>query len=294
VKRGLRILLITAGVVAVAVAALLLWPGEREPVYQGKKLSEWLLLGRRPGIPNPSPESIEAIQHIGTNALPFLVQWLQYRPAWRDQIAEELYRRRLPYVANLFAKPALRADLSAWAFSVLGPRASGALPQLAPLLTNANPAIRFLAGSALGGIGTNSLPVLLSAWTNRTLQTDLGALRMAWSTLGTNASPAVPLLIQLLDDKDEGVAATSAALLGINPIEPQLAVPALTSRIPGTNARVRFCAVYALGNFGPQAREAAPLLLRALNDNDASVRAAARDSLREVAPEVLTNSRANF
>jgi hypothetical protein len=295
VKRGRRILLVTAVVVAVTLAALLLWPGDREPVYRGKKLSEWLLLPRQRGIPGPSPESTEAIQHIGTNALPFLVEWIQYRtPRWRNRVANELYQRRLHSVANLFVKQADRATLSTWAFSVLGPRASGAIPQLVPLLTNSDAETRVRAGSALGAIGTNSIPVLISAWTNRTLQTDIGALNTAWITLGTNASPAVPVLIRLLGDKDEAIAATSAALLGINPIEPQLAVTALTSRIQGTNARVRFCAVYALGSFGPQAREAAPLLVRALDDNDASVRAATRDSLREIAPELLTNSGPHF
>ena len=38
--------MIVGGCIVAAVLIVALWPGEREPEYQGKKLSEWLASGR--------------------------------------------------------------------------------------------------------------------------------------------------------------------------------------------------------------------------------------------------------
>src|SRR4051812_12829515 len=68
-RRVVRIVL--TGVVVVA-AVVLLWPrGEREPEYQGKKLSEWI-------GDEGNPRQADAVRHIGTNALPFLIGWIRY------------------------------------------------------------------------------------------------------------------------------------------------------------------------------------------------------------------------
>jgi hypothetical protein len=34
--------LVVGGIIVGFVVAVLVWPGEREPEYQGKKLSEWI------------------------------------------------------------------------------------------------------------------------------------------------------------------------------------------------------------------------------------------------------------
>jgi len=41
-----RLWLVILCALVVTVAAVAFWPGEREPEYQGKKLSEWVLLQR--------------------------------------------------------------------------------------------------------------------------------------------------------------------------------------------------------------------------------------------------------
>src|SRR4051812_20035075 len=54
--------------VVCAVLAVVFWPEKPEPVYKGKKLSEWFDAMRvRGGF---TPEIIEALQAIGTNAIP--------------------------------------------------------------------------------------------------------------------------------------------------------------------------------------------------------------------------------
>src|SRR5438045_3525167 len=70
VKRKALIVSAAALIVA-AIAAVAFWPGEKEPEYHGKKLSEWLALERE-----QPRESAEAVRAIGTNAIPFLLRWI--------------------------------------------------------------------------------------------------------------------------------------------------------------------------------------------------------------------------
>src|SRR3954469_4010547 len=93
--RRIVLVLLAAGVIGLCA---FLWP-EPEPRYQGRKLSQWLLLrDSAPPFTRPnglnarlasfksfpavsygsSAETEDAIRHIGTNALPYLVKWIQY------------------------------------------------------------------------------------------------------------------------------------------------------------------------------------------------------------------------
>src|SRR6266481_1208433 len=86
-----RLLLILLGCVASIVLASLVWPREREPEYGGVPLSKWLkgyeFHSMPPEMPAPPPKTVSAIRHIGTNALPFLVRWIQYdEPRWRYSV----------------------------------------------------------------------------------------------------------------------------------------------------------------------------------------------------------------
>jgi hypothetical protein len=92
------------GFVALAVVfliAIAVWPGEREPEYQGKKLSEWLGAYHRDYSTDAEREAEQrradyAVRQIGTNGLPYLLQAVSYdAPAWRRRLPVFLYR--LPF-----------------------------------------------------------------------------------------------------------------------------------------------------------------------------------------------------
>src|SRR3954463_5623944 len=80
---------IIIGILAVVLCGMLavgFWPEKEkpEPVYKGKKLSEWV---RVLFEANASPRPIatrngaqEAIVAFGTNAIPFYLEWLDYKP----------------------------------------------------------------------------------------------------------------------------------------------------------------------------------------------------------------------
>ena len=69
-----------------SVISFLMWPREKEPEYQGKKLSYWLFRPPRPPFSEPAAPaeaiaSETALRHIGTNAIPCLLKWLSYEPS---------------------------------------------------------------------------------------------------------------------------------------------------------------------------------------------------------------------
>jgi hypothetical protein len=121
----------------VVILAVILWPREPEPEYNGVTLSKWL---ERYNNGN-NAETTVAIQHIGTNALPFLLRWIQYEtPGWRKSL--DHLHARLPssvqmarVVQWLFKDRAkYRAEMSVEAFSALrsaGKPASDELLRLA-------------------------------------------------------------------------------------------------------------------------------------------------------------------
>ena len=131
------------------VAVLILWfnvavaASGAEPTYEGKSLTRWLKLYDRANEgSSEEAEASTALRAMGSNAVPFLVQWM----------------------ANSTSDVQL---VSADAFKVLKEAGASAVPQLGVMLTGTNQLLATVAGSALGHIGAPALPVLMTALTNR-------------------------------------------------------------------------------------------------------------------------------
>lgn len=130
-----RLVIISISFLAVVILGAVVWPREREPVYNGVPLSEWL---RR--FNDDEPQSREAIQRIGTNALPHLVGWIQYEPpAWGRSL--NCLHGKLPSSIQKIAllrllfrdKAELRAELAVEAFWALRAEGTSATDQLLQL-----------------------------------------------------------------------------------------------------------------------------------------------------------------
>lgn len=154
-------------VVAVVSVVILLWPSQPEPVYEGRRLSSWLLESG----PFPSGHDQgagDAIRHFGTNALPCLLHWVSYeRPNWRDKVLF-LYHK-LPValrstsveVSLAVGRAQKLSDAALWTFQILGPEAAPAVPELTRMLQDRRKSP--LAGRilyCLGGIGEPARPAL--------------------------------------------------------------------------------------------------------------------------------------
>lgn len=97
--------------------------------------------------------------------------------------------------------------------------------------------------------------------------------------LGPKAAPAIPALIQLLQNQDETfVSVATYALRGIGTD----AVPPVMALLNSTNRVIRFRAISALELFGPEARIAVPALVQCLASPDPATRDCAVRSLASI------------
>jgi hypothetical protein len=134
------VLIIGCAVFCVAVLAKQSHWGE--PKYAGKRLDQWLApYSRHPGsIKDVSPETIDAIDHIGTNAIPYLLDWIQYAPSsWRLTLEERLKRAPI-WLRSLMRDRKLDSAFAAVnGFRMLGSRGKPAIRELERLANNPKP-----------------------------------------------------------------------------------------------------------------------------------------------------------
>jgi HEAT repeat protein len=245
-------------------------------------------------------QSSNAVHHIGTNALPLLVKWLDYEPPkWRTRFANAIVRLPGPLpreaMANwILGSRALRASIAPIGFQFLGQEAAPAVPALAQLVGDCrSPARADGALAALMLIGKDGLPPLLSVVTNQVVPTPYRCkaadyIGVQARQLGTNALCVVPTLVQGLDDTPATFCTAKVlAKLGLAPEE---VVPALVRCLRSTNSWAWAGAAQALGEFRSEAESAVPDLLVAASDNDQLVRSLAAGAVRRIAPQVLTNA----
>src|SRR5438477_224733 len=157
-----KAILIRLGVVAAAfLFTMLLRAGE--PVYQGKRLSDWLEEFNRVGPAEINHEAEIAIVGIGTNALPFLVANLCYDDIPFQIKLEQLYNKWSPIKLQFKPAadrhgPALMGLHALGNAGRLGPAATTFIPSLKKLLSKGNRASD--AALALIYIGPESIPSL--------------------------------------------------------------------------------------------------------------------------------------
>jgi hypothetical protein len=296
------ILIVVACLVAVVVA-FLVRPGEREPEYQGKKLSAWLEIRNRETGQTPSEyeRANEAIRQIGTNALPYLLRWIRDDPNPRRTRLMVVVERWLP--ARLRRIYGVGHDLAerrrVWAiqcFFGLGESATSAIPDLVQLMNDTNsPSVSAAAMHALACVGKPSLPHLLAVLSdsNRVDRAEAANWIANFADhYGTNGIVAVPVLVKCLQGNDTRVAGESAGALSRLYLDPEVVLPALVSGLASTNPVTRLCCVSALEAMGDRrGRGAVAALLNMRDDPDREVRVAVPIALRAIVPEMAATNR---
>ena len=152
---------------------------------------------------------------------------------------------------------------------------------------------RLLTVYALAARGEEAMPVLLNALrceakarleanlaNEHTNPSQLDAV-FALSTVGR---PAVPHMVELLNENDWWLRAAAADVLGDLGTTASDTVPHLTRALDDEAEWVRRNAVEALGNIGPAAAEAVPALSRRLRDSESWIRHNAALSLAKIGP----------
>ena len=215
------VILAVAGVVGLIVAGAF---REREPEYGGKRLSEWVLIcddisSLSRDMDMRLVEVARGIRGIGTNAIPYLLQWIGYEaPAWRMKcypIVEKVLRKPAHWAYDHDRKPRL-ARGSVLALSVLGPEAKAAIPGLSRLMNDPHRTRSALAAArTLTHLGADALPALVSGLTNGSFLVRERVLP-AFVASGTNVELVLNILIH--DGSCDVRAAATNALRAIKPL----------------------------------------------------------------------------
>lgn len=257
-----------------------------EPTYEGETFTYWMKHWyQQYGQRNLQAE--EAIRSMGTNALPYLLEWIT-KPC----------KSSLDYD---YCSKSLKG------FEVLGPTASPAIPDLVNAIgRNGN-----YPACALGYIGTNAIPALTSklletvSITNKPDKrsfhfSDLFAgsrrptekfyvqrnILSALAMMSTNAQPSVPALILYLQNpnaREPGDAACVLAEAGHH--LPDVVIPVLVKKFSESSGYVRASTADALSTFGTNALPTIPILLSGEEDKDANTRAHIAVAIKKIAPQ---------
>ena len=253
-----------------------------EPVYENRTLLAWLA-DVNYGQPQDSrTKAGEAIRHMGKKTLPFLLADLG-DPRFKMVRYHETDKRTSDE----------RSRQATWAFDALGSLGKSAIPELTKLLEQ-NPGY---IPSALAGIGPDALPELLEDLTNENPEAYLSfSIRdntaaalanaiFAGKISPTNASAAFPTALNNLTYTSDNplfrnnTRSRAAWLIAALKLNPDTSVPALMQGLEDTNANVAADCAFALGNFGPAAAPAIPLLAKAADSTNTLLNTYAKQAL---------------
>lgn len=185
---------VALGLLGLIVLALVLRLGDREPVFEGRKLSVWL---DDPAV--TEAESRRALRALGTNALPQLQAWLERKPGTIERTLRGI-DERVDYL-GIGYHPSLTANFRARrGFLLLGEAAAPAVPWLAAGAARKDADFGFYLGAlaVCGPDGWRALDRLEARANPEERKVFVTAV-----TLGVRYSPAlIPRLVAYLSNPD--------------------------------------------------------------------------------------------
>ncbi|EEF57328.1 HEAT repeat domain-containing protein [Pedosphaera parvula] len=238
-------------------------------------------------LPQPKPENFSVDEAIGA-----LFQFADANPV--EQLRSQLKS----------GNPAVR---EAAASVVLGHRPKWLSTKdetslCISLLRDLDPAVRWESAMALGELGpaaSNAVPALIAslqaseAGRNK-LSTfhSRAAAAKALGSIGPAAASSVPALTNLLPSADTYLRVQIASAVWNISSEKSIALPILISDCPGLDSPTKWSAISTLGEMGPRAKAAIPMLLNELTNskNDAFILAPITNALKAIDPEAAAKA----
>jgi hypothetical protein len=220
----------------------------KEPYYNGRPLSEWICCA--------SPdEQQNAIQNIGTNAIPVLLDLLGANDKNIKRVAARLNSKGLREAVSDENGIYNIRDTVAKAFWILGTNAEYAIPKLVQLLNKDDEDVSPYAAAVLVEVGPGGLAALKDDLTTRNSSVREDIV-LGIGQNGQDPKMVVQVLIPFLKDESADVRRLAAG--GLAKRDPATAIPALIPMLDDTDLDVRQWAASAIGSYGSEARSAAP------------------------------------
>lgn len=199
------------------VALGLIWAlvRDREPSFQGQRLSYWLLIlsgNKQAQVPEDYERAVPAIRSIGPDAIPYLLKWAGYEPPQWQRKLNTILPMKLKFdekaVTNSTNETAQLAGAALIGFTILESNAVPAIPQLETMM---NARSRNLSAARaieiLADMGMPAFPALTNAVAvpNHTWR---GLITAKLGGMAATASPAdrtnlfLPVLRPLIGHSD--------------------------------------------------------------------------------------------
>jgi HEAT repeat protein len=328
-RKWFKNLLAGIALIMVAVMVWLVLRQPSEPKYKGTRLRVWLreheIIMDAPGSIQIGPNAVEALNHVGTNAIPVLLKMLAEQDSdLKLKLIELAQRQHFININPAFARD--RNIEAAEAFRVLGSSASNAVPELIRIYhPEGSHVSRTSILSALGSIGPMAhaaVPLLL----RETADTNDVVRRFALQSLGdihSEKDVTIPALEKALVDPDSSCRLTAVLGLAKFGTNARSATSSLVEMLAVPSEFLRFCAVDALGKIyekaewparaldeptpadppstliqiiegfqamGTNAAPAVPALVKFLSDPDEGVRRSATNALKAIDPQAAAKA----
>jgi HEAT repeat protein len=218
----------------------------REPVYQGKRWSEWFksldhlppCTAEKQIFSGQQFQAVEALRQIGAQAMPLIERELRAKDSAFKLKFMGWARQQSTFKFD-YSPASVRRDKAMAVCAWLGTNAAPAVPHLIELLKNPDPTVRASAVCTLGSVGSEA---------------------------------AIPHLIESAKDANILVRCFAIPALGKMTGQPDTMLPTLIEATRDTSAAVRLQAVAALERFTGSSAAVVTPLLKALEDGDASIR----------------------
>jgi len=267
------------GVIVLAVVVFKLMQ-PKEPEYQGRKLSEWIADLSGPKHLNSSSELV--VKDAKEVFLPYIEERLKNNryPLAKNQLEIFIFNAQIKTGLGL-----RQSDAIQWVgcFHALELYGDDSLPVLERLMANDLTSVD--AAELL--VKLNAIEVLeKNACTEQLLSIRVLAAR-SLGGVTQRKEDAVRILLPLTYESESRLVTTAIYSLGALTALPKTVVPRLRQLLASTDGYVQIQAVYALKEYGTNAAEAEPELVKILKStNDSLIRSATRDALGKVAPRL--------
>jgi hypothetical protein len=194
-KMKRRRVLYLVAVAAMLAAAFLVWPsGPKEPVYQGKPLTQWIDEAADVGIFEQTDYTHDAMRTFGTNAVPFLLnEFTRPTSRWRGRLCA--WGNRQSFFKIHFRTDEARVRLAGRGLMLLETNAASALPVVARYLDD--PVRDVFVIDILANQGEAALPYLTARFASKNPVTITNVLCTLWR-LARRSDPAREALFAAL------------------------------------------------------------------------------------------------